>query len=252
MDQSAIYGQQDFNLPHDVVKLPSKGVFYKPKKESLKVGFLTASDENLLLSQNVTKDGLIYTLLKNKIYEPGFDVNSMIDADVQAVLLFLRNTSFGPEYTYTLIDPFSKKQFESTVVVDEVNYIKSNQTADENGHFTFMLPKTKKNVKLRLLNLGDLREIEKMEGQYPIGMVAPIVTKRLEKHIIDIDGDTDRMKISTFVNQMPISDSKDLRRFIKECEPKLDLNKTIIAPSGEKVTFDVTFGVEFFRPFFSV
>lgn len=90
MDQSAIYGQQDFNLPHDVVKLPSNGIFYKPKKESLKVGYLTASDENLLLSQNATKDGLIYSLLKNKIYEPGFDVNSMIDADVQAVLLFFK------------------------------------------------------------------------------------------------------------------------------------------------------------------
>jgi hypothetical protein len=25
----------EFNLPHDVVKLPSGGVFYKPKKESL-------------------------------------------------------------------------------------------------------------------------------------------------------------------------------------------------------------------------
>jgi len=42
MDQSAQYGQMDFNLPHDVVSLPSKGIFYKPKKESLKVGFLTA------------------------------------------------------------------------------------------------------------------------------------------------------------------------------------------------------------------
>jgi hypothetical protein len=42
MEQSQIYGQMDFNLPHDVVSLPSKGVFYKPRKESLKVGYLTA------------------------------------------------------------------------------------------------------------------------------------------------------------------------------------------------------------------
>lgn len=165
---------------------------------------------------------------------------------------FLRNTAFGTEYNYSLIDPVTKNQFETTVIVDEVNYIKSDYTPDENGFFTFMLPKTKKSLKLRLLNLGDLREMEKMETQYPVGMVAPIITKRLEKHIIDIDGDSDRMKISTFVSQMPISDSKDLRRFIKECEPKMDLNKVIIAPSGEKVTFDVTFGVEFFRPFFAI
>ena len=32
MDTSAQYGQMDFNLPHDVVELPSKGIFYKTKK----------------------------------------------------------------------------------------------------------------------------------------------------------------------------------------------------------------------------
>ena len=91
MDQSTQYGQMDFNLPHDIVKLPSGGESYKPKKESLKVGYLTASDENLILSQNTAKEGLIYNLLKNKIYEPGFDISQLIDSDVKAILLFLRN-----------------------------------------------------------------------------------------------------------------------------------------------------------------
>ena len=65
MDQSAQYGQMDFNLPHDMVKLPSGGDFYRQKKESLKVGYLTAMDENLIMSQNTAKEGLIYSLLKN-------------------------------------------------------------------------------------------------------------------------------------------------------------------------------------------
>ena len=58
MDKSAQYGQMDFNLPHDMVSLPSKGIFYKPKKESLKVGYLTASDENILMSNIISQDGL--------------------------------------------------------------------------------------------------------------------------------------------------------------------------------------------------
>jgi hypothetical protein len=49
---------------------------------------------------------------------------------------------------------------------------------------------------------------------------------------------------------MPISDSKHIRNYLSECEPKLDLDRTIIAPSGEKVTVTVAFGAEFFRPFF--
>jgi hypothetical protein len=35
---------ENFNLPHDVVVLPSGGKFYKSKKKSVKIGYLTASD----------------------------------------------------------------------------------------------------------------------------------------------------------------------------------------------------------------
>jgi len=51
---------------------------------------------------------------------------------------------------------------------------------------------------------------------------------------------------------MPIADSKNLRKFLRECEPQIDLERTVTAPSGEKVTFEVSFGVEFFRPFFTL
>jgi hypothetical protein len=56
MDQDLVtYGQQDFNLPHDVVPLPSNGIFYTSKKKSVKVGYLTASDENILVNIDGTK-----------------------------------------------------------------------------------------------------------------------------------------------------------------------------------------------------
>ena len=38
MEQSLINaGQENFSLPHDVVQLPTGGIFYKHKKKSLKV-----------------------------------------------------------------------------------------------------------------------------------------------------------------------------------------------------------------------
>ena len=60
----------------------------------------------------------------------------------------------------------------------------------------------------------------------------------------------DRGEISKFIDQMPIADSKYIRKFLDENEPKLDLKKTVTAPSGEKLTVNVGFGVDFFRPFF--
>jgi len=49
---------------------------------------------------------------------------------------------------------------------------------------------------------------------------------------------------------MPIMDSKYIKKYINENEPRLDLVKTVIAPSGKKVELSITFGAEFFRPFF--
>ena len=45
-------------------------------------------------------------------------------------------------------------------------------------------------------------------------------------------------------------DINDFKKFIDENEPKLDLTKTVIAPSGNKVDVEIAFGVEFFRVFF--
>lgn len=249
MDQSIEYGQQNFNLPHDVIKLPSKGIFYTPKKETLKVGYLTANDENVLMSQN-NKDGIVKTLLRQKIYEPGFNIDQLIDCDVQAILIFLRNTAFGYDYNFSLIDPKTGSNFDATVLLDEIDYIDPKILPNENGYFSYTLPKSGKNVLLKLLSIGEQQLLDKVANSYPAGMVAPIVTKKLESHIVEMDGVTDKGQISQFINQMPIADSKSLRNFITECEPKLNLERKVMAPSGEMVTVNVAFGVEFFRPFF--
>ena len=133
MDKSAQYGQMDFNLPHDMVSLPSKGIFYKPKKESLKVGYLTASDENILMSNIISQDGFVQTLLKQKIYEPGFDILQLLNCDVEAILIYLRNTSFGDLYEFKVNDPKTNMKFEVSVKLDRINVKDAEQTPDENG-----------------------------------------------------------------------------------------------------------------------
>jgi hypothetical protein len=242
--------QDALTLPHDVVPLPTKGLFYKPKKESFKVGYLTAEDENILMAPNSSKDGIVYTLLRNKIYEPGFNINQLLDVDVQAILLFLRNTSFGPEYNFKVMDPQTGKMFETTLLIDEINYIQAKHQPDDEGLFTVKLPKSNKTIKCKLLSLGEQRDLEKIKESYPDNITIPIVTKKLERQIVEIDGSRDRNEIVKFIPQMPISDSKYIRNFLADCEPKLDLEKIITAPSGEKVTVNVAFGAEFFRPFF--
>jgi len=249
MEESKIYGQQDFNLPHDVVKLPSQGLFYKDDKKSVKVGYLTAQDENYII--NSAKNGnFINVIVKNKVYEPNFNVNELLEGDIEAILLFLRNTSFGSDYTYKLLDPVTNKTFETTIRLDEVDFKKLNHQPNKDGHFEFNLPKSNYNVICKLLNYGEISELLEIENKYPEGIIPPTVTNRLQKQIISIDGEKNPETLSKIIMSLPIMDSKFLRNTLRECEPKLDLERTVIAPSGEKVTFNVTFGVEFFRPFF--
>lgn len=249
MDTSSQYGQMNMNLPHDVVELPSKGKLYKNKRASVKVGYLTAQDENILIGQ-VNSDMIIPNLLRSKIYEPGFNVDELIDGDVQAILIFLRNTAFGPDYTFLLKDPKTGKDFEATVRLDELDVEKPIHEPNEEGLFSTQLPKSGMSVKCKVLTMADQREIEKLTKSYPNGMTAPVVTKRLEMMIVEIDGDRSRENISAFINQMPISDSKHVRTFIAQCEPRLNLTRKVTAPSGDTLEVSIGFGAEFFRPFY--
>ena len=244
--QSRDYGQENFTLPHDVVLLPSQGIFYKNKKKSLKIGYLTASDENIIMAG---ANDLTLNLLRAKIYEPDIKVEELIEGDVEAILIFLRNTGFGPEITLNLTDPVTKKPFQSNVLLDQLPII-SGQKPNDDGTFVITLPKTQSSIKLKPLNYGEIMEISKLADSYPQGRVVPKITWRLQKEIVEVDGSTDKAVISKFVESMPIVDSKHIRKFMNENEPRLDMTKTIMAPSGEKLIVNVGFGVDFFRPFF--
>jgi hypothetical protein len=173
----------------------------------------------------------------------------LLEGDVESILIFLRNTAFGPEMEMNLIDPMTKKPFKGTVRLDELEIVKG-QLPSEDGTFITTLPKSQTTVKLKPMTYGEILEVQKMAESYPQGRTAPKVTWRLNKQIVEINGVTDRSEISKFIDQMPIADSKYIRKFMDENEPKLDLTRTVMAPSGEKLTVNVGFGVDFFRPFF--
>lgn len=241
--------QQNLTLPHDIIQLPTGGVFYKNKKKSIKVGYLTASDENLLLG-GINQDNIILSLLRNKIYEPDLRPEDLLPSDVEAILIFLRNSAFGPEYVFKLNDPKTNKEFEATVLIDELNLKQTEVKPDSNGLFSTVLPKSGVEIKLRPLTMGDIQELDKMADNYPVGRVVPKQTWKLVKMIESINENSDKGEISKFVESMPIMDSKYIKKFMDENEPGLDLRKKIKTPSGDEMTMNIVFGVEFFRPFF--
>jgi len=247
-DKTYEYAQANFDLPHDVVELPSKGIFYKNKKKSVKVGYLTASDENLLLgaSKNFTLQ-----LLKNKIYEPDLRPEEMIEGDIEAILIFLRNTSFGSDMEIMAVDPKTNNRFKVNVNLEELTII-TGLPPNSEGLYELTLPKSGDVIKLKPLTYGEILQINDIIESYPQGRTAPRVTLRLSKEIISINGSEDKAYIAKYVEGMPIADSKFIKKFLSNNEPKLDLKRDIMTPSGDMTTVYAGFGVEFFRPFFGL
>jgi hypothetical protein len=245
-DKLKEYAQLELNLPHDIVNLPSNGFFYKNKKKAIKVGYLTANDENIIMAGG---EDMTVNLLRNKIYEPDLRIDDLLEGDVEAILIFLRNTAFGPEIELNVTDPKTNKQFKASVLLDTLP-ISEGQKPNDDGTYTTILPKSQTTVKLKPLTYGELREINNLASQFPQGRVVPRITWRLNKQIVEINGNSDKNEISKFVEQLPILDSKYIRKFMDDNEPRLDLKKVVTTPSGEKLTVNVGFGADFFRPFF--
>jgi len=243
----------DPTIPYDVVSLPSQGVFYKNNKKTLKVSYLTAADENILTSPNLSDSGeLMDTLLQSKIQDKDIKVEDLAECDKQAVFIFLRNTAFGPEYKFTLTDPTTNKQFEHTEDLSILSTKEITQKADDNGHYEFTLPKSGIKSKLRLLTPKDNSELAELEKSYTNVKVKPMATKRLEKSIVELDGDTDTMSLAVKIHTLPLKDAQEIKKFLTSVEPGLDVVRTTKAPSGAEVRFSINFGLNFFRPFFGL
>ena len=238
-------------IAYDVVTLPSNGVFYN--KKSLKVSYLTAADENILTSTNLSQSGeLMDVLLQNKIQDKDIDVKQLAECDKQAIFIFLRNTAFGADYNFTLTDPSTGKQFDHT---EDLSVIKTKEIKikpDEKGQFSLDLPMSNKKVKLKLLTPQDQLDLEVLEKSYGDMKVKPMATKRLEKSIVSIDGETDPMTLSSSIHTLPLKDAQTIKKFLSEVQPGLDVTRKTTSPSGEEVTFSLNFGLNFFRPFFGL
>lgn len=243
----------DPTIAYDVVELPSKGIHYNNNKKTLRVAYLTAADENILASPNLIQTNSIVTeLLKRKILDKDINVDDIIEEDRQAILIFLRNTAFGTEYTLTLKDPKTEEQFTTTVDLSTLSTKPFNLKADANGEYPFFMEKSKVDITFKYLTQKQENDIKELQKSWNGQGVAPVMTKRLESMIKSVKGNRDMMNIHNFIQNLPIKDSQDFRKYTEDNKPGLDLTKKVKAPSGEEINVEIGFGVEFFRPFYGV
>ena len=243
----------DPTVAYDVIELPSKGIYYTNKKKSIKIAYLTASDENILASPSlVANNGVIDELLRRKVLDRDITVDELVNEDRQAILIFLRNTAFGTDYRFSSVDSKTGESFEYEIDLSTLKIKDFNLVEDVNGEFSYFLEKSKVEVTFKLMTKKQEDEIEKIKDSWNGNGVAPIVTKELEFMIKSVGGVKDPMQIRSFIEKMPIKDSQDFRKYVRDNKPGLDLTQTVTTPSGDTIQVNIGFGVEFFRPFYGI
>lgn len=206
---STTFDNQGTDLQYDVIQLPSNGECYRSKVDRVPVAYLTAYDENIITSPNLYRDGLVIDyLLKNKIVNTEINVDDLVSGDADAITLFLRATSYGPDFPIVVTDPTSGEQIETMVDLTTLKSKEFKLVGDENGHFEYITPIKKDKIKFRYLTRKQerqLRQVTELEGY---GTKAMMLSREIE------------MLNAAMMNDKYLSDGerKNIRAAVKSME----------------------------------
>ena len=167
MEQTYIPTKGNYNSEEafDIINLPSKGEGYKEKIAKMSVAYLTAYDENMIVSPNLYRDNLILDyILQEKILSQEIDPMDLLEGDRDAIILFLRASGYGNEYPITATDELTGKEFDTIVDLSKLKYKEFNLKGDTNGWFPFTLPVSGKEVKFRFPTHRDIVTLERMQN----------------------------------------------------------------------------------------
>jgi hypothetical protein len=232
----------DFNIPADVVLLPSEGLWYPHGKATLLQQHMTASEENILMdAARILARTQWNDLLTALIRDPDFlPPGKLLPADFTRCLLQARINGYGDEYEVQVLDPFTGKALLAPYNKIRLSAIRNRpllHRPDADGLFTFMLPVLKKSIRFRLLTNDEymiqLLDREKKDARGE----SAVITDRLYAQMVEVDGSKERNYLHRLAMAMPSLDSSKLRLFMDEVEPALDTTMDFVSSTTGNPTF---------------
>jgi hypothetical protein len=237
----------------EIVPFPSKGLYYSNRIGEVTVEKMTAVDEDILATTSLIENGTVLDILiKRKIKTPGINTDELLVGDRNAVLLFLRASSYGHEYEVRVIDPRSGVPFNAVVDLTKLKSKEIPYIPDERGEFSFQLPMRKKMVKFRILNYKEINHVlktaEAKQQAYNLDY-SEFPSMKLKAEVVEIEGNRNKDYITQFIDALPAKDSAVLKQRINDVTPDVDMNYEFTAADGYKFKAKISVGVDFFFPF---
>lgn len=227
--QHSYSSEKLFEAPTSEVELPSKGLFYKNGKSIVKIKHLTASDDDILLTPElIVQNKVMDVLLDNCVIDKDLRPEEMLTCDREFLVLELRKTGFGNDFVQNpIICNSCNKAHQPIVDLSKLNLRKPSVHADPDGMFSVQLPISKVNIRFRLLNGRDEALLQATYQSQPskkqgIPQVRRILTEKYLLQIMQVNDDKDKIFIKSFIDAMPMADSRFLRKYMNDAEPGFD------------------------------
>lgn len=237
-----------YEIPEVAVPLPSSGLVYPTTSPlhgatTVDIKAMGAREEDILTSRSLIKKGtVISALVRSCLLDKRINVDDMLSGDRSAIMVSIRITGYGHEYEVELTcgncEHKHKHTFDlSRLPINRLNIDSENggcmqATAGQNL-FNFKLPISKLNIQFKFLTGREEQEMISIHEQRKKSniLVDNLISTRLKFSIVSVEGDTDRNKISRFVDNMPAGDSKALRKHIEKHEPGIEMKDRVNCPS---------------------
>jgi len=227
-------GDFSFVATNDIVELPSKGLHY-PEGHSLhenpviELKQMTAKEEDILTNQSYIKQGVVVErLLHSLLVDKSLNLDDLLIGDKNALLVQIRISAYGAEYPVQTLCRSCLNTQDVTFDLDEcVSYREASfgEEAQQNddGTFTIAMPKSKATVQLRFITSNDEKELIKKEEKYKKHDVEfSSVIEAYRQMMISVNGDPDL--VGKYLDNMPLQDSRYLKKIIKTVPPAVDMN----------------------------
>ncbi len=259
--QDLVKDKFDWEVPVEAIPLPSEGRVYPTSsplygQKLLEIRAMTAQEEDILSSPALIKQGtVITTLLKSCLINKTIDVDEMLIGDRNAVMVGIRVTGYGPDYSASVTCPnCTRKSTQSFNLANlGIKRLEIEPVQEGQNVFPFKLPVTGKTVHFRFLSGRDEVErgvmLDRMNKLTGGAGIQKGVTSRLEYQIVSVDGVEDRNAIIQFISKMPALDSKSLRKHIADSEPGIDMSVIMSCPHcSHEGRVALPIGANFFWP----
>jgi hypothetical protein len=240
-----------YQVLQEEVILPSGGLLYPSKTESVIIKPITAKEEDILTNPNLVKSGKAFDMIVDKcvINWNGLTHKELLAGDKSAIHIAIRILSYTAMYNIKLQCPSCD---QTSLVKFDLRNLKNKSfgvlpITDGENKFLFETPEGHE-ITFKLLTTGDINNIESIKNknisEIEKLLMASIISLKASGVLI-----TDRLELKTIIARMPHKEYTAFLNYIDKMKPDVDMTMKLECSScfeEEEVKIPIT--AEFFWP----